>query len=66
MEQAGYRRSRKDECRTARTLCRVTALGEQALAKIRLREFTGQVMKNELTFHSRSHDFHLPRRLSVA
>jgi hypothetical protein len=41
----------------------------RALAKTHLREFSSQVMdkvvKNELTFDSRSHDFHLRRHPSV-
>lgn len=49
MEQRGYLRSRKQrEGRTARTLYRVTRLGKQglALAKSRILEFTGEVMKH--------------------
>jgi DNA-binding PadR family transcriptional regulator len=49
MEQRGYLRSRKQrDGRTVRTLYRATALGRQALAiaKTRLREFTGEAMKD--------------------
>ena len=49
MEQRGYLRSRKKrDGRTVRTLYRVTALGRQALAlaKTRLREFTGEAMRD--------------------
>ena len=49
MEQRGYLRSRKKrDGRTVMTLYRATALGKRALAlaKTRLREFTGEAMKN--------------------
>ena len=49
MEQKGYLRSRKErDGRTVRTFYRATALGRQALtvAKTRLREFTGEAMKD--------------------
>lgn len=48
MEQRGYLRSRKQrEGRTARKLYRATPLGRKglALAKIRVKEFTGEAMK---------------------
>lgn len=48
MEQRGYLRSRKQrEGRTARKLYRATALGKKglALAKVRIKEFTGEAMK---------------------
>jgi DNA-binding PadR family transcriptional regulator len=48
MEQRGYLRSRKErEGRTARKLYRATALGKKglALAKVRIKEFTGEAMK---------------------
>lgn len=50
MEQRGYLKSRKQrDGSTARTLYRATAFGKKglALAKERLREFTGEAMKNE-------------------
>ena len=49
MERRGYLRSRKQrDGRTVRTLYRATALGRQALAlaKTRLRELTGEAMKD--------------------
>jgi len=49
MEQRGYLRSRKQrDGRTVRALYRAPALGRKALAiaKIRLREFTGEAMKD--------------------
>jgi PadR family transcriptional regulator, regulatory protein PadR len=49
MEQRGYLRSRKQQQgRTSRKLYRATRLGEQglSLAKTRLREFTGEAIKN--------------------
>jgi PadR family transcriptional regulator PadR len=49
MEQRGYLRSRKQQLgRTARKLYRATKLGRQglSLAKMRLREFTGEAIKN--------------------
>jgi PadR family transcriptional regulator PadR len=48
MEQRGYLRSRKQQQgRTSRKLYRATPLGKRALslAKTRLREFTGEAMK---------------------
>lgn len=48
MEQKGYLKARKERHgRTARTLYRATALGKKglALAKVRLREFTGEAME---------------------
>jgi PadR family transcriptional regulator PadR len=48
MEQRGYLRSRKQrDGRTARKLYRATSLGKKALAlaKTRLREFTGEAMR---------------------
>ncbi|MEK9285645.1 MULTISPECIES: PadR family transcriptional regulator [unclassified Bradyrhizobium] len=48
MEQRGYLKSRKQRAgRTARKLYRATPLGKKglALAKARLREFTGEAMK---------------------
>jgi DNA-binding PadR family transcriptional regulator len=48
MEQRGYLKSRKQrEGRTARKLYRATALGKKglALAKVRVKEFTGEAMK---------------------
>lgn len=48
MEQRGYLKSRKQrEGRTARKLYRATALGRRglALAKVRVKEFTGEAMK---------------------
>jgi PadR family transcriptional regulator PadR len=49
MEQRGYLKSRKQrEGRTARKLYHATALGKRglALAKTRLKEFTGEAMKD--------------------
>lgn len=48
MEQRGYLKSRKQRNgRTTRKLYRATGLGRRglALAKVRLREFTGEAMK---------------------
>ena len=48
MEQRGYIKSRKQrEGRTARKLYRATPLGKKglALAKVRLKEFTGEAME---------------------
>jgi DNA-binding PadR family transcriptional regulator len=48
MEQRGYLKSRKQrEGRTARKLYRATPLGKKglALAKVRVKEFTGEAMK---------------------
>lgn len=48
MERRGYLKSRKQRNgRTARKLYRATGLGRKALAlaKVRLREFTGEAMK---------------------
>lgn len=48
MEQKGYLKAQKERHgRTARTLYRATALGKKglALAKVRLREFTGEAME---------------------
>jgi|SRR6185437_8620639 PadR family transcriptional regulator PadR len=48
MERRGYLKSRKQrEGRTARKLYRATPLGKKglALAKLRLKEFTGEAMK---------------------
>lgn len=48
MEQKGYLKSRKERRgRTARTLYRATTLGKKglALAKVRLREFTGEALR---------------------
>lgn len=50
MEQRGYLKSRKQrEGRTARKLYKATPLGRKglALAKTRLKEFTGEAMKDE-------------------
>ena len=49
MEKRGYLKSRKQhEGRTARKFYRATPLGKKglALAKVRLREFTGEAMKD--------------------
>ncbi len=48
MEQRGYLKSRRQRIgRTTRNLYRATGLGRKglALAKVRLREFTGEAMK---------------------
>jgi hypothetical protein len=51
--------------RTVRTLHRATALGRQALAlaKTRLREFTGEAMQDERTWHPVLHEFTCGDRL---
>jgi DNA-binding PadR family transcriptional regulator len=49
MEKRGYLKSRKQhQGRTARKFYRATSLGRKglALAKVRLREFTGEAMKD--------------------